>query len=151
MCLPHLTIEGAGVQQFLVFAGILDAAIVHHHDLIRAGDGAQAMGDDQHCPACHQFPNRLLDQGFVLWIDIGCGLIQHHDGGILQHGPGDGDALPLTPGQVCAASAYYGIIALFQTTNKLVAPGGLSHGLHLLVSGSGAAHTDILPDALIKR
>ena len=49
-----------------------------------------------------------------------------------------------------AASAHDGVIALFQGPNEIVAPGGLSHSLHLLVGGIGAAHADVLPDALVK-
>ena len=49
-----------------------------------------------------------------------------------------------------AASAHDGVIALFQGPNEIVAPGGLRHSLHLLVGGIGAAHADVLPDALVK-
>ena len=131
-------------------AHILDAAAVDYHDLIRAGDGAEAVGDDQHGLSRYQPAHGLLDYGLVLGVYVGGRLVQHHNRRVLEHGPGDGDALTLTAGQVGAASAHHRAIAVFQTADKGVTPGGLCHGLHLGVGGRRATHADIFPDALVK-
>ena len=49
-----------------------------------------------------------------------------------------------------AASAHHRVIAVFQTADKGVTPGGFCHGLHLGVGGRRAAHADVLPNALVK-
>ena len=42
--LPQIGVQRAMAQQFFMSALRLDASILHHHDLIRAGDGGQAVG-----------------------------------------------------------------------------------------------------------
>ena len=71
-------------------------------------------------------------------------------GGVLQHGPGDGDALPLTAGEVGAASAHYGVKALLQTGDEAVTARRVGGCLHLGVCCITAAHADILPDGIVK-
>ena len=103
-------------------AHILDAAAIDYHDLIRAGDGAEAVGDDQYGLSRHQLAHGLLDHGLVLGVYVGSRLVQHHNGRVLEHGPGDGDALTLASGQMGAASAHHRVIAVFQTADKASHP-----------------------------
>ena len=108
------------------------------------------MGDDQNGLSRHQLTHGLLNNSFVLGVYVGGRLVQHHNGRVFEHGPGDGDALAFAAGQMGAASAHHGVVAAFQAPDKGVAPGGLCHGLHLGVGGRRATHADIFPDALVK-
>ena len=108
------------------------------------------MGDDQHRPARNQLAHCTLDQGFVFWVNVGGGFVKNDNRSILQHGAGDGNALPLPAGQMGAAPSHDGVIALLQGTDEIVAPGSFGHGFHLLVGSGGTPHSDVLPHALVK-
>lgn len=102
----------------------LDASILHHHDLIRAGDGGQAVGNDDDRLTLHQFCHCPLDHCFILRINVGGGLVQNHHRGVFQHGPGDSDTLPLSSGEMGASAAHPGVIAMLQLADEAVASGG---------------------------
>ena len=70
---------------------------------------------DQYGLSRHQLAHGLLDHGLVLGVYVGSRLVQHHNGRVLEHGPGDGDTLALAAGQMGAASAHHRVIAVFQT------------------------------------
>ena len=57
------------------------------------GDGGEPVGDDDDRFVRHQPGHGLLDDRFVFRVDVGGGLIQNDNGGVLQYGPGDGNAL----------------------------------------------------------
>ena len=77
----------------------------------------------------------FLKLAFVFGVHAGRGLVQNYDGRILEHGPGDGDTLLLTPGERTAALSQYRVVAIRQGHDKIVAAGGLGRGHHLLMGG----------------
>ena len=85
---------------------------VSYTHLIRAGDGAEAVGDDQHSLSRHQPAHGLLDHGLVLGVYISGRLVQHHNGRVLQETPGDGDALLLPAGKRGSSLANYRAVSL---------------------------------------
>lgn len=85
-------------HQLLMGAPLNDAAVIHHQDLIGVLDGSQTMGDGENgLPPC-QGCERLLDQMLILRVYAGGGLVQDHNGSVLQNGPGDGNTLLLSAG-----------------------------------------------------
>ena len=79
-------------------------------------------GDHDHRLALHQFRHGALDDGLVLGVDVGGGLIEDDDGRVLQHGAGDGNALPLTAGEVRPAAAHLRVVAVFLARIKASQP-----------------------------
>ena len=71
-------------------------------NVVRVLDGAQAVGYDQHgADVLHLF-QRVLNENLRLRIDVGGGLVQNHDGGLVQDGSGEAQQLPLAGGEVVA-------------------------------------------------
>ena len=107
--------------------------------------GGQAVGDDQRGAALHQLVQRLLHQPFAFGVERAGGLVEQQDGGVAQHGPGDGDALALAAGEPHAALAEEGVEAFGQALEEFVGVGGLGGGAHLGVGGVRAAVADVVP------
>jgi hypothetical protein len=66
----------------------------------------------------HQRRQRLLDVALGLGVQRRGGLVEDQDRRVLEHGPGDGDALPLPAGQQHAAIADQGVEALGSASMK---------------------------------
>lgn len=54
-------------------------SIVHDNNLIRPGDGAQAVSDDEHGFIANQAGNRPLNQFFILRVQGGGRLYRDND------------------------------------------------------------------------
>ena len=148
--LHHAAVESAAGHQLGGGALLGHAAVVQHHDAVRPGHGAHPVGDDQHGFAGQQAGEGALDLGLVLHIQAGGGLVQQDDGGILQKGPGDGDALAFPAGELGSVLPDGGIIALGQPADEFPAVGGLRRGPHLLVGGPPATQPDVFHDGVVK-
>lgn len=68
--------------------------ILEHHDLVRAGDSAHPVGDNEDSLVLNKSGKCLLNGCFVLHVQTGSGFIQQNDRRILQEGAGNGNALP---------------------------------------------------------
>src|SRR5699024_11546250 len=62
-----------------------------------------------------------------LSIKRGGRLIQYQDGGVFQHGAGNGDALFLTTGKAQAALTDDGVVAIGESLDEFVGIGTLGH------------------------
>src|SRR3546814_6043613 len=58
-----------------------------------------------------------------LAVEGGGRLVEQQDGGVLQHGAGDGDALALTAGEVAAARADLGVVAAGEGGDEIMGAG----------------------------
>ena len=85
-------------HKFVVVAGLNDAPLVNNQDLIGVANGIEPVGNDQQGLAPAQLGDGLLDVALVVGVHAGSGLIQNHDGSILQNAAGNGDSLPLSAG-----------------------------------------------------
>lgn len=79
-------------------AGRIHTAVVYDINPVRIGDGGKPVGNDDQSLSLHQFCHGRLDHRLIFRVHIGTGLIQDHDRRVLQHGPGDGNPLPLAAG-----------------------------------------------------
>ena len=68
-------------------------------------------------------------------------LVQHHNGRVLEHGPGDGEALLLAPGEGAAALSQNRVVAVRQGCNEIVTAGGFGGSHHLLMGGVRGGRT----------
>jgi len=110
-------------------------AVVQHTDLIGVYDGVESVGDDDDRFSFDDFGDGRVHFFFVLRVHEGCGLIQNHNGGVLQNGPCQGNALALPAGELLAAVPGHGMDALGQTGEKFHTLGFLRCGKHFRVCG----------------
>ena len=147
---PKGLIQRAAAQQFFLCATVCNAPFLQHHDLVRVLDGGEPVGDDQ-----KRFPpgkrhNGALDFVLILGISEGGRLVQNHNGGVLQNGAGDGDALTLPAGELLARVSGRRIPAMLQPADKFFALGRLSSRQHLLVRGPRTPQPDVLFQGAVK-
>ena len=76
-----------------------DTALVHDVNDIGIDDRRKTMGDDERGAVCHQPFQRGLDLPFRLGVEGRGRLVEQQDRRVAQHGPGDGQALPLAAGE----------------------------------------------------
>ena len=95
-------------------------------------NGRQPVGDDEGGPADHQFIQRVLHQALAFRIQGGGRFVQDQNAGVLQNGPGDGDALALTAGKLAAALADLGFVAVRQLQDEVMGIGRLGRRHHFL-------------------
>lgn len=74
-------------------------SITNDTDEISTLNGAQPVGDDEHSAPPGGPIESLLHHPFRLSIQSTGGFIQNQDGGVLDQGASDGDALFLATGQ----------------------------------------------------
>ena len=108
------------------------------------------MGNDQQRLAPHQPSQCRLDDRLIFRVSVGSSLVQNDDGCVLQHGPGNGDALPLTAGEVTAGSTADRLIAVLQPHYELVAAAFLRGVNDLRIGRTLSAHADIVHDRKVK-
>lgn len=137
-------VQAALGNQFLMSTPLDNTAILYHQNLIGVLDGSQPVGDGEDCfPLC-QSGQSLLDQVFILRVYAGGRFIKDDDRGVLQNGPGDGDALLLSSGEGRAAFSNHGVIAVRQGRDEVMAARSFCGSYYLLMGGIGAAEFDIV-------
>ena len=109
------------------------------------------MGDDQKRFTTGQLCDSFLNFGLILWISKRCGLVQNHDGSILQNSPGDCNTLSLTTRQPVSSLACAGLIPLFQLVDKFVALCLSGRLQNLLICGLRIAQPDIFQNGAVKQ
>ena len=147
---PHGLIKRAGSKQLRLCAGGFDPALIDNNDLIGIGDGRQPVGDDQQRLAPHQPCQCRLDDRLVFRVSVGSSLIENDDRCILQHGAGNGDALPLTAGQVTAGCTADRLIAVFKPHDELVAAAFFRCVDDFLVGRAFFTHADVVYNRKVK-
>ena len=77
-------------------AGLGNGPAREYKNLIRVDDGAEAVRDDDGCPASGQAIKSLLDPLLGFRVQGRGGFVEERDARILEDGASDGDALTLT-------------------------------------------------------
>ena len=137
--------------KLVVSAGLHHASPGDNDDSIHMPHGCQPMRDDERGPSPHQNFERFLNEPLALRIERAGGFIQDEDDGILQDGPGNGDALTLAAGELDAAVADQGGVAFRERYDEVVRV-GLARGLFdLLRRRVRFSVGDVLRDAAAKQ
>src|SRR3546814_3958942 len=100
--------------------------------------GGEAVGDDEGGAPADQLSQRLLNMALRLAVEGGGRLVEQQDGGVLQHGAGDGDALALTAGEVAAARADLGVVAAGEGGDEIMGAGHAGGLFDLGIARAGA-------------
>jgi hypothetical protein len=88
-----------------VVAGLDDAAMVEHDDLVGVADGGQPVGDGDGGAALGEGVEGMLDGSFGFGVQGAGGLVEYEYAGVAEQGAGDGDALLFAAGEAVAAGS----------------------------------------------
>ena len=127
-------------------AGLDDAAVGDHGDLVGLGDRGQAVGDDDGGPARAEALEGVGDAGLAGRVQVAGRLVQDQQGRVGDPGPGEGDQLALPGGQQGAPLADLGVEAVGQAGDDLVGPDGPGGGLDLGPGRLRPAEADVVQD-----
>ena len=118
-------IEPVQLHQLAVRAVLDEAAVIQDDDAVRILDGRQAVGDDEGRTPDHEPVQGVLHDALAFRIEGRRGFVQDQDAGVLQDGPGNGDALPLAAGNVYTPVAQLGLVPLGQVEDEVMGIGRL--------------------------
>ena len=104
------------------------------------------MSNDEGGPAFHEPFHCFDDRGLGFRIDGTGGLVENQDGGILQEGTGESDALAFAARQTHSALADLGLVAVEEADDELMGVRRLRRLDDLVVTGRGSRVGDILGD-----
>src|ERR1022692_3206738 len=96
--------------------------------------------------ALHQVGETFLNGGLGFGIEAAGSLVEDEDARIGENGAGDGDALPLTAGELDAALADDGVVLLLELFGELIDAGDAAGGLDLRFGGGGTGEADVFAD-----
>ena len=123
-----------------------DAAVFEHDDLAGAFDRGEAVGDDDRRAAGEQPPQAGLDARLGVDVDVGGGLVEDEDPRVGDEGAGEGDELALAGGELDAALADLGVVALLERADEGVGADGAGGGADLVDGRVRPAEGDVLGD-----
>lgn len=83
------------LQQSLRRVEFNDLSLVEYDDFIAVDDRGQLVRNRYDSAVLKRFLDGLLDDFFILIVDVGCGLVDDDDGGVPENGSGNGDELLL--------------------------------------------------------
>ena len=134
---PHPCIEGAPLKKFFMGPLRNNAPIINHTDVVRRDDRRQAVCNDNERLSFRETGDRTLDVCFVLGVCKGRGLVEHHNGCVLQDRTGDADALTLPAGKCVTRLSRRRIPTVRQAVDELVAACRGRRRAHLIVRSTG--------------
>src|SRR5580658_2022655 len=108
------------------------------------------MSDNKSRSSLHQEIETALDHRFRFGVEGACRFIEDENARIRKNGARDGDALPLTAGELNAAFADYGFIAFWKALRKLIDTGYTTCLHELSFAGVGAAEENIVANGSIE-
>ena len=148
---PHTGIKSAGSQKLRMGAALGDLALVEHDDLVGGDDGREPVRDHERGAVLRDPLQRVLDFMLGVAVERRGRLVQHQDRRPLQHRARDRHALLLAAGQLQAALADLGLIALRRRLDEAVDLRQLRRLLHLGIAGVPAAVADVVADGVVEQ
>lgn len=125
-------------------SGLDDPPVLEDEDFVSVDDGGEAVCNDDARAPLHQSFERLLNEAFGFGIERGGGFVENENAGIFKDDAGDGDALPLTAGELHTALAEPCFVTLGKLRNEFVGVSGLGCCEHFLVGRIGTSVADIV-------
>ena len=109
------------------------------------------MSDGNHRLAGHRFAHGGLNDVLAVTVERAGGFIQQQNRRILENRPRDRDALPLPAGELDAALAHHGVVAMIELDDELVRMGPPRRQLDFLISRARPAVPDVLEKTAMKQ
>lgn len=130
-------------QEFGAGALFGDRAVFEDDDLAEVVHGGETVRDDEGGAAFHEVLDGVHDGGFGGGIESAGGFVEEEDGGVLEEGACDADALALADAEVAAAFADGAVEALGHLHDEVVGLGAFRGFDDFLVGGAHAAVGDV--------
>ena len=149
---PHQPAVGTVVlDELLVRAAFDDPAVLEDQDAVGTDHAREAVRQDERGAAGHQAIEGFLDDGLVLGVDRGEGLVEDQDRSVAQERSRDRQALALAARELGPALADEGGIARRQGLDEGMGVGRARRGLDLGVLGVGLAEPQVLLDRAMEK
>ena len=144
-------VDAVGFQQFFMCTAFDDLPVVEYADEVGILDGGKPVGDDNGRAVFHQIVKCLLDELFGLGVEGGSRFVENHDGGILEDGAGDAEALALPAAELAATVADDGLIAFFGLHDEVVGIGDAGSLFHLFRRGRFHSESDVIIYGIVEQ
>ena len=108
------------------------------------------MGNNERGSSLERFDECLLDEGFVLGVEVRRGLIEDHDGRILEQHSSDRQPLLLAARQAVSALADDGVEAIGQIVDHAEDASRFGGGDELFLGGVGVGVTQVGTDRVVE-
>ena len=96
----------------------------------------QTMGDHQHGSSLHRLLQAELHRSLRFSIESAGGFIQQKQGRIPQDGPGDGDSLQLSSGDIASPLLQQGFVAVGEALDEPISIGQPCRFHHVSIAGA---------------
>src|SRR5262245_19762455 len=151
LAVVQLLVAAAAREELGVGAALDDAAALEHQDLVGRADGREAVRDHEGRAAAAQLGESRLDQALALAVEARGRLVEYQEARMGEQGARDGDALALAAGELDAALADDGVVALLEALHELLAVSGAADGLDLGARRVRAREGDVLGDRAVEQ
>jgi len=148
--LIELTIHTAALEQLVVCTLLGNHAVLDHQDAVGLQNRGQAVRDDDVGAPAHKVLQRVLNGVFGDGVQGRGGLVQNQDARILEHHTRDGEALLLAAGELQAAVAHLGVVAVRLAHDEIVDVCDAAGGLKLLLRGVHLGIEQIVADRVVE-
>lgn len=123
-----------------------DPAVLNKEDLIGVPDGGKPVGDHEHGADAHHFFKRILNENFGFGVDIRGRLVEDHHRGTVNDGPGEGEKLPLSGGEVVPPLPHLFVKTALQLVYKAVGVDVAAGAQDLLIRDALLPEDDVAAD-----
>jgi hypothetical protein len=127
-----------------------EVPVLQDQYLCRFPHGQKVVRDNDGGPSLHQATHGFHHPLPRLGVEPGGGLVQDEDRGVPDHGPGDGYALPLSPGEEPPLLTHDRVVAFWQRLYELVGVGRLGRPDYLPLGGAGFTVGYVLAHGAVK-
>ncbi len=128
-----------------------DTPAIDDADQICTLDRRQPVRDDQGRPPANQRAQGSLHLAFGLAVEGRSRLVQQQDRCILEHRPGDRQALALATGQAHPVLADLRVVAVRQLADEIVGAGGARRRLDIGHRSAEPAIGDVGPQSVVEQ
>ena len=104
------------------------------------------MGDDENGTAAHQVIHTFLNDSFGTGIDAGSSFIQDQYRRVRDGGPGDGQQLTLSLGELFTVTGEHSVISVGKHLDELIGMGQSGGCIYFTVGGIQLTVADVLFD-----
>ena len=151
LSVAEVGVEAAGGDELVVGAAFDNPAGVDDGDLVGRPHGGQAVGDDDRRALGEGGRQGGLDGGLRAGVEVGGGLVEDHDAGVLEQQAGESDALLLAARHAVAAVADDRVEAFGHPGHDVPDLGRPQGCLELDVGGVGAGVGQVDPQGVVEQ